>query len=216
MGVPLAHRRLPESQRAHAAAGESEARRQIRRRRRRQSRRHPGHRQAPARRQTGAWIYDDRHRENFRRRSERSKGNSGPARHRSARSAAQENRRPGHPPRQSRSGRMRGKISGHERLTHRGPARVFESRRGSDDRGHQQADQSRRRRRHPQRRPKGRSRNARDAGRNRGHCGRGIGRLRRAANRRPLQRRHARPDDRPRLSGSRAGRPNRRVCTKAT
>ena len=71
------------------------------------------------------------------------------------------------------------------------------------------ADQAGRRRRDPLRGPGRRSRDAGDAERHRGARRRGPRRLGRAAHRRPVLRRHARADDRPRRAGGGARRPDR-------
>ena len=60
------------------------------------------------------------------------------------------------------------KLAGHERLFHRGPARVFESEEACFEAVKAQRDHGRRRRRHPLRGPRRRPRHARDAGRHGG------------------------------------------------
>ena len=96
------------------------------------------------------------------------------------------------------------------------PGARLRPRRGRDGRRHRPQDQARRRRRHPLRRPEGRPRHARDARRHVGDRRRGPGRDGGAAHRRPLQRRHARPDGRPRRAGSATSAARSPPCATAT
>ena len=102
------------------------------------------------------------------------------------------------------------KLSGHGRIEHSGPARVFESEEEAFAAVEAQRIQAERRRRDPQRGPVGRPRDARDARRDRRARGRGPRRLGRAAHRRPLLRRHPRLHGRPRRPRGAARRPDRR------
>ena len=90
------------------------------------------------------------------------------------------------------------KLSGHERVHHSGPARVFECEEDAMRAVTAGGDQGRRRRRDPQRGPRRRPRHARDAGGHRGARRPGPGGGGRAAHRRPLLRRHPRLHGRPR------------------
>ena len=101
------------------------------------------------------------------------------------------------------------KLSGHERRHHSGPARVFEGEEAAMAAVTQRPDQPRRRRRDPQRGPRRRPGHARDARGHRGDRGGGARRLRRAAHRRPLLRRHARLHGRPHRPRGRPPRPDR-------
>ena len=102
------------------------------------------------------------------------------------------------------------KLSGHGRIEHRGPARVFESEEDAFAAVMAQVDPARRGGRDPQRGPGRRARDARDAARDRGARGRGPRRLRRAAHRRPLLGRHPRLHGRPRRARGAARRADRR------
>ena len=90
------------------------------------------------------------------------------------------------------------KLSGHDRLEHRGAARVFESEEDAFASGHGQGGPARRGGGHPQRGPERRPRHARDAARDRGAGGGGPRRLGRPPDRRPLLGRHPRLHGRPR------------------
>ena len=101
------------------------------------------------------------------------------------------------------------KLAGHERRLHRGPARVFESETAC-------YEAVRAQRIKPgdvvvirYEGPVGGPGHAGDAPGDRGARRRGPRRFGRPADRRPLLRRHPRPDDRPRRPGSRARRPDR-------
>ena len=102
------------------------------------------------------------------------------------------------------------KLAGHGRRTHSGPARVFEGEADAFETvkagGLNEGDIVVIRNEGPVRRP----RHARDAGRDRGHPGRGPRRLGRAADRRPLLRRHPRLHGRPRGPRGGQGRRHRR------
>ncbi len=121
----------------------------------------------------------------------------------------QEDRRPGHPARQPRPGRLCREDRRLRGAQPHGPGpRVRQ--RGSDLRGAEgRPDQGGRRGRHPLRGPERRSRDARDAGGHRRDPGRGPRRIGRAAHGRPLLRRDPRPDGRPRGARSGARRPDR-------
>ena len=101
------------------------------------------------------------------------------------------------------------KLAGHERLFHRGPARVFESEEACFEAVKAQqivpGDVVVIRYEGPGRWP----RHARDAGRHGGPRRRGTWRVGGPADRRPIQRRDARPDDRPRRARGRARRSHR-------
>ena len=101
------------------------------------------------------------------------------------------------------------KISGHERLEQRGPARVFESEEDAMA-AVTRKDSSGRRRSDSQRRTEGRSGHAGDAGRYGRDCGRRIGSVGRSVDRRALQRRDTGFDGGSRFSGGSAGRSHRR------
>ncbi len=101
------------------------------------------------------------------------------------------------------------KLAGHERLHHRGPARVFDSEEDVLRRRQGACDRAGRRRRHPLRRSCGRAGDARDAARDRVARRRGARRRGRADHRRPLQRRDARADGRPHRARGIPGRPDR-------
>ena len=102
------------------------------------------------------------------------------------------------------------KISGHERLTHRGPARVFESEEDAmtavTGKRIKAGDVVVIRNEGPKGGPGMREMLSVTGGDRR----RRTGRIGRAAHRRPLQRRHPRPDDGPRLARGGAGRTDRR------
>ena len=102
------------------------------------------------------------------------------------------------------------KLAGHERMQHRGPARVFDREEDAMSAVTEREDQARRRRRHPLRRPARRSGNARDAGRHRGHRRRRALGKRGAGHRRALQRRDARLHGGARGAGSVQWRTHRR------
>ena len=101
------------------------------------------------------------------------------------------------------------KLAGHERRLHRGPARVFDSETACYDAVRRPADPARRRGRDPLRGTGRRPGHAGDAERHRRARRRRPGRHGGAADRRPLQGRHPRPDDRPRRPRGRPGRPDR-------
>ena len=111
------------------------------------------------------------------------------------------------------------KLAGHERIEPPRPGAGVRPRGGLLRRGQGRGDQGGGRRRHPLRGPGRRAGDARDAARHRGDRGRGARRGRRPGHRRPLLRRHARPDGRPRDARGgprrpdrhRAGRRHRRV-----
>ena len=90
------------------------------------------------------------------------------------------------------------KLAGHERRSFSGPARVFDSEPACFEARQAQQHQAGRRGRAALRRSRGRTGHAGDAQRHGRHRGRGPRRVGGAAHRRPLQRRHARPDDRAR------------------
>ena len=102
------------------------------------------------------------------------------------------------------------KLSGHERVHHQGPARVFENEEAAMAAVTAGADPGRRRRRHPQRGPRRRPGHARDAGGHRGARGGGARRRRRAHHRRALLRRHPRLHGRPRRARGGPRRPDHR------
>ncbi len=101
------------------------------------------------------------------------------------------------------------KVAGTERRKQTGPARVFESEEALLPRGQGAADRPRRHRRDPQRGPGRRPRHARDAPGHRGDRRGGARRVGGDGHRRPLLRRHPRPDDRPRRPRGGEGRPDR-------
>ena len=110
------------------------------------------------------------------------------------------------------------KLAGHERLSHRGPARVFDSEEACFAAVGEAGDQGRRRGRHPLRRPCGRARDAGDAARDRGARRRGPRRQDRAHHRRALLGRDARAHGRAHLAGGRARRaalPRSRTATRS-
>ena len=102
------------------------------------------------------------------------------------------------------------KISGHERLSQRGPARVFDSEEDAmaavTGKRIKAGDVVVIRYEGPERR----AGHAGDVECDGGDCGGRPGRIRSLVDRRPLQRRHPRPHDGPRFTGSRSGRPYRR------
>ena len=102
------------------------------------------------------------------------------------------------------------KVTGIERSEQRGPARVFESEEDAMAAVTRRQDPAGRHRGDSLRRAARRTGNARDAGRDERDRRRGAFRKRRAADRRPVQRRHARILRRPRRAGSRGGRADRR------
>ena len=101
------------------------------------------------------------------------------------------------------------KLSGHDRMEHRGPARVFEREEDAFAAVMAKADRARRRGRDPKRGPEGRPGHARDAPRDGGARGRGPRRQRRAPHRRPLLRRDARLHGGPRGARGAGRRPDR-------
>ena len=109
---------------------------------------------------------------------------------------AEADRRPRDPARLARARGAVVKLAGHERLLHRGPARVFDSEEECFAAVKARAIRARRRGRDPLRGPGGRPGDARDAPRDRGARRRGHRRRRRADHRRPLLGRDARPDGR--------------------
>ena len=102
------------------------------------------------------------------------------------------------------------KAAGAARSSHRGPARVFDSEEACADAVRARARAARRRARRPLRGPGGRARDARDAERHVVRRRRRARRDRRARHRRPLLRRDARADGRPRRARGGARRPTRR------
>ena len=148
----------------HAAARRPQARRPLRRHRPVPRRRRAAGRQAPARRRPAA-----RRRAHGHRPHDRRGGGRRPRRPTARRSSA-----PLDDPLKPTGGLaiLRGnlapegcvvKLAGHERLEHRGPARVFESEEDAFAAVKAQRDQGGRRRRHPQRGAGRRPRHARDA-----------------------------------------------------
>ena len=101
------------------------------------------------------------------------------------------------------------KVSGTERRRHAGPARVFESEEACSDGDRRRRHRGRRRARDPQRGPGRRAGHARDAERDLGRRRRRTRRGGDAGDRRPLLRRHARADGRPRQPRGGPGRPDR-------
>ena len=103
------------------------------------------------------------------------------------------------------------KLSGHERVHAQGPGARVRGRGGTRWPPSQAGgDQGRRRRRHPQRGPRRRPRDARDAGGHRRARGAGARRRRRAHHRRALLRRHPRLHGRPRRPRGGPRRPDHR------
>ena len=102
------------------------------------------------------------------------------------------------------------KLSGHERVHAEGPARVFENEEAAMAAVTAGPDRGGRRRRHPQRGPRRRARDARDARGHRRARGAGARRRRRAHHRRALLRRHPRLHGRPRRPRGRPRRPDHR------
>ncbi len=133
-----------------------------------------------------------------------------------ARRPGEGRRRPGDPGRQPRAGRGRGEARRHraDPADWAGPG--LRVRRGMLPRGQGPEDRAGRRRRDPQRGPGRRPGDARDAPGHRGDRRRGAGRERRDGHRRPLLRRHPRPDDRPRRPRGGQGRADRRDPARAT
>ena len=99
---------------------------------------------------------------------------------------------------------------------HRGPARVFDSEEDCFAAVKARAIAAGRRRRDPLRGPRRRPGHARDAARHRRARRRGARRRGRADHRRPLLRRDARPDGRPRRARGVPRRPDRRTSATAT
>ena len=102
------------------------------------------------------------------------------------------------------------KLSGHDRMEHSGPARVFEREEDAFAAVIAKSIEPGRRGRDPQRGPGRRSRHARDAARDGRARGRGPRRLRRPAHRRPLLRGHARLHGGPRGARGAPRRADRR------
>ncbi len=104
------------------------------------------------------------------------------------------------------------KVAGHERLIHRGPARVYRPRGRRLRRCAGRQDQRQRCGGDSLRRTEGRTGYARDAWRHRGARRRGLGRFRRVADRRPLLRRDPWTDGGACRAGSRPWRAHRRAA----
>ena len=126
-----------------------------------------------------------------------------------ARRPAEVRRRPGDHGRQPGPRRCRGQARRHRAPPADRPRPRLRDRRGLLPRRQGPADQPRRHRRDPQRGPGRRPRDARDAPGHRGDRRRGAGGERRDGHRRPLLRRHPRPDDRPRRPRGGQGRTDR-------
>ncbi len=129
---------------------------------------------------------------------------------RHGREPAQARRRAGDPARQPRPRRLGGQGRRHRAPPADRPRPRLRVRRGLLPRRQGPEDQRRRHRRDPQRGAGRRPRDAGDAAGDRGDRRRGARRERGDGHRRPLLRRHPRPDDRPRRPRGGEGRPDRR------